>query len=77
MFSKADDAVDDDDGKSQITDRSVSFIGETLKEMNNKSNILIKESQRHAEALESGNQEGNKSNNFSLLLCPEWERNGQ
>ena len=34
MFSKADDAADEDDAKSAITDRSVSFIGETLKEMN-------------------------------------------
>ena len=57
MFSRADDAADDDDAKSAITDRSVSFIGETLKEMNNKSNIMMKESQRHAEAIEAGNQD--------------------
>ena len=43
--------------------------------MNNKSNILIKESQRHAEAIEAGNK--GQSNNFSLLLTPEWEKNGQ
>lgn len=43
MFAKADDAADEDDdsmGKSAITNRSASFIGEIVKQMNTRSALM-------------------------------------
>lgn len=77
VFEKADDAAGDEEdeaAKSQITDRSQSFVGETLKEMNKQATALKNQSSRHAQAIESGDP--GDGQNFSLLLCPEWEKAG-